>query len=351
MKYNRLGSSDLQVSRCCLGTMTWGKQNTQEEAFEQLDYAIEQGINLIDTAELYAIPSDKSTYGATEKIIGNWFANRPNIREKVILMTKIAGPGLSYIRNKGGAYTAKDIMPAVDASLKRLQTDYIDVYQLHWPNRSHPHFGRHGFGKIDLLKADSDKTEEEFVSILEALNDCIKAGKIRHCGLSDETAWGIDKYVSLAKKHDLPKMVSIQNEFSLVHTKDYPYVIESSVMNDVAYLPWSPLGAGVLSGKYLDGQFPEGSRWTLVNRHGNFRDKESVHNAVRKYADLAQKYNMTPSQLSLAWCNQHKWVTSTIIGATKMSQLKDNIAAFDIELSEEALEEIYKVHREFPMPY
>ncbi len=351
MKYNKLGSSDLQVSRCCLGTMTWGKQNTQDEAFEQLDYAIEQGINFIDTAELYAVPADETTYGTTETIIGNWFANRPNIREKVILMTKISGPGLPYARNNGKAYTAKDIMPAVDASLKRLQTDYIDVYQLHWPNRQHPHFGRHAFEKIDLLKADNDKVEEEFLSILEALNDCIKAGKIRHCGLSDETAWGVDKYISLAKKHDLPQMISLQNEFSLVHSKDYPYVVESSVMNDVAYLPWSPLGAGVLSGKYLDGKMPAGSRWTLVNRHGNFRDQESVHNAVRKYAAIAKKYNMTPSQLSLAWCNQHKWVTSTIIGATKMSQLKDNIAAFDIELSKEALQEIHKVHSEFPLPY
>lgn len=332
--------------------MTWGFQNNQEEAFEQLDYAMTRNINFIDTAEAYAVPPTAKTYGTTETIIGNWFAARPNVRQKVILMTKIAGPGLEYIRNEGRGYTAKDIMPAVDASLKRLQTEYIDVYQLHWPNRPFPHFGRHWFDKYDPTQnVSTEQVEEEFLSVLEALQACIKAGKIRHCGLSDETPWAIDTYLTLAKKHDLPKMVSIQNEFSLVHTKDYPFVAESCVRNDVAYLPWSPLGAGVLSGKYLDGKIPKGSRWSLSNRHGNFRDQEQTHKAVGKYVEIAKKYKMTPSQLSLAWCNQHNWVTSTIIGATKMAQLKENIDAFDIQLSEEALKEIYAVHREFPLPY
>jgi len=350
MKYQKLGTSDLEVSKACLGTMTWGKQNTQTEASEQMNYALEQGVNFWDTAEMYAVPATKSTYGATEAIIGNWLNDNQNKRSDIVLMTKIAGAGLSYIR-KGKPYTAKDIMPSIDASLQRLKTNYIDVYQLHWPNRPHPNFGRHFLDEIDFSTVDVQQEEESIYNILQALEKAIKAGKIRHCGLSNESAWGISKYLELAKKHNLPRMVSVQNEFSLIQTKDYPYTIEACVLEDLAYLPWSPLGAGVLSGKYIGGKRPEGSRWTMVNRHGNFRDNESVHLAVEAYAAIAKKYNFTPSQLALAWINHFKWITSTVIGATKMSQLKDNIAAFDMEISKEMLAEINLVKQKFAVPF
>lgn len=348
MKFKQLGSSDLNISDICLGTMTFGRQNNQQEANEQMDFAVDYGINFMDTAEMYATPANKSTYGSTEKIIGNWLTANPEKREKVVLMTKIAGPGMSYVRN-GDKILGKYIEQSVDDSLKRLQTDYIDVYQLHWPNRRMPHFGRHWLDKVDFSKTNSAQEEEEMLGILQALDACIKKGKIRHCGLSDDTPWGIEKYIHLAKTHNLPKMVSIQNEFNLLDTKDWPFVIESCVANDVAYLPWSPLGGGVLSGKYLGGQRPEGSRWSLTN--GSFRDTDLSNKAVAAYVEIAKKYDMTPSQLSLAWCKQFNWVTSTIIGATSMAQLKENVAAFELELSREALKEINEVKQQYAIPY
>lgn len=350
MKYKQLGSTDLKVTTVCLGTMTWGRQNTQAEAFEQMDYAFEYGINFWDTAELYAVPARENTYGKTEVIIGNWFAENPSKRAQVILASKIAGRGLKYIR-EGKPYTAADIMPSIEASLQRLQTDYIDLYQLHWPNRPHPNFGRHGINKFDVSKTTLEQEEEAIFNILRTLDDAIKAGKIRHYGLSNETPWGISKYIEIAKKHNLPKVASVQNEFSLIMNKDWPYVAETCILEEVGYLPWSPLGAGVLSGKYRNDQRPEGSRWTLVNRHGNFRDTENVHKAVEAYIQVADKYQLTPAQLALAWCHQFDWVTSTIIGATSMPQLKENIAAFEVELSQEALKEINAIHKQFPMPY
>lgn len=350
MQYNKLGSSDLKVSRVCLGTMTFGVQNNQADANEQIDYALAQGVNFIDTAEMYPTPPSAKTSGDTERIIGNWLSQNPQKRSDIILMTKIAGPGLSYIRN-GDKIRATHIASAVDDSLQRLKTDYIDVYQLHWPNRVSPHFNRHWFGKVNFSKVDAAKEEAEILEVLKALDDCVKEGKIRYCGLSNESSWGIEKYINLAKEHGLPKMVSVQNEFSLIQSKDWPYVTESCVLNDVAYLPWSPLGGGVLSGKYLGGACPEGSRWSFRGRHGNFRNQEMVHNAVQDYKDIAEKNGMTTSQLSLAWVDQFDWVTSTIIGATKMSQLKEDIAAFDKTLSEETLKEIYQVTQQYLAPY
>lgn len=350
MEYRKLGSSGIDVSRVCLGTMTFGKQNSQEEGSEQMDFALDQGVNFFDTAEMYAVPPSKETYGATEKIIGNWFADNPSKREKVILATKIAGLGISYIRG-GAKILGENIESSVDGSLKRLQTDYIDLYQLHWPNRPNAHFNSHWFDKIDYKKIDLRQEESEIIGVLQALDKCIKAGKIRHVGLSNETPYGILKYTQLAKEHSLPKMVSVQNEFSLVQTKDWPYGIESCVLEDMAYLPWSPLGSGVLSGKYANGERPEGSRWSFRGRHGIFRDQENVHKAVAGYSAIAEKYGMTPSQLALAWCNQFDWICSTIIGATKMTQLKENMAAFDMTLNEEAMGEIDRVLRDYPIPY
>lgn len=350
MKYAKLGSSNVNVSRVCLGSMTWGVQNSQLDASKQIEYALSRGVNFIDTAEMYAVPPSPETYGKTEKIIGNWLSANPKKRNELVVASKIAGNGLPWIRN-GADITGEAIIASVDASLKRLQTDYIDLYQLHWPNRTSPHFAKHWPGKITFTDVDTEHHSNEMLEILQALNDCVQSGKIRYCGLSDDTPWGINEYLRLAEKHSLPKMTSIQNEFSLLHTKDWPYLIENCVHQDVAYLPWSPLGGGVLSGKYLDGQRPEGSRWSRSQRNGLFRDSEQVQQSVKRFIDIAGQHNMTPSQLALAWCNQVDGVTSTIIGATTLEQLEENIDAFDMTLSDETLKEINAVVREYPMPF
>ncbi|MDD9156236.1 aldo/keto reductase [Aliivibrio sp. S4TY2] len=350
MEYSTLGSSNLSVSRICLGTMTWGKQNNQEDANQQIDYALSQGINFIDTAEMYAVPPSPDTYGKTETIIGNWLAANPERRKEIILASKIAGPGLPWVR-EGSPITGEAVIAAVDASLTRLQTDYIDLYQLHWPNRTSPHFGKHFPNQFKFSDFDAKKEETEMLEILQALDTCIKAGKIRHIGLSDDTPWGINTYLKLSAKYDLPKMVSIQNEFSLLHAKDWPYLIENCVHEDIAYLPWSPLAGGMLSGKYLDGKMPEDSRWTFSQRNGIFRDTPAANEAVRAYMQVAEKHGYTPCQLALAWCDQVDGVTSTIIGATSLDQLKEDIEAFSKPLSNDAISEINAVFRKYPMPF
>lgn len=350
MQYSKLGSSDINVSRVCLGSMTWGTQNNQRDASEQIEYALTQGVNFIDTAEMYAVPPSADTYGKTERIIGNWLAANPSRRNEIVLATKIAGNGLPWIR-EGGDITGESIISSVDASLKRLKTDFIDLYQLHWPNRTSPHFAKHFPGKISFTDVDKDAHSNQMLEILQALNECVKAGKIRHCGLSDDTPWGINEYLRLADKHALPRMVSIQNEFNLLHTKDWPYLIENCVHQDVAYLPWSPLGGGVLSGKYLNGKRPEGSRWSIPQRNGILRDKPNVEHAVGAYAEIAKDLNISPAQLALAWCDQVDGVTSTIIGATSLAQLEEDIAAFKVKLSEDDKKAIFKVLREYPLPF
>jgi len=350
MKYNKLGSSKLNVSRVCLGTMTWGKQNTQEDANQQMDYSLDRGLNCMDTAEMYAVPPSAETYGKTEKIIGNYFKANPGKRKKWIVFSKIAGSDVAWVRN-GGKITGKAVIKAVDDSLNRLQTNYIDLYQLHWPNRNFPHFNNHWIGKADFSTIKEKQEEKNMLGVLQALQKCVKAGKIRYCGLSNETPWGIQKYMQLAKDHDLPKMVSLQNEFSLIHSKDWPYVTESCEVNNIGYLPWSPLGSGVLSGKYANGKKPKGSRWSFAGRHGNFRDQKLVHKAVKKYVAVAKKHGITPSQLALLWIDQFHWVSSTIIGATTMNQLKENIDAFEMKVTKGLLEDINQVLREYPIPY
>jgi aryl-alcohol dehydrogenase-like predicted oxidoreductase len=350
MKYSVLGSSGLDVSRVCLGSMTWGLQNSQQEADQQIDYALAQGINFIDTAEMYPVPPSGERHGDTERYIGNWLAANPKRRKEIILASKIAGPGLPYIRDRG-KITGESVILAVDASLQRLQTDYIDLFQLHWPNRISPHFSRHWPGRISFADVDTQAQTQDMLEILQALEVCVKAGKIRFCGLSDDTPWGINTYLKLSEKYSLPQMVSIQNEFSLLHAKDWPYLIENCVRENVAYLPWSPLAGGVLSGKYLNGAFPEGSRWTFEQRNGIFRNTAATHSATAAYVELANKYQMTPSQLALAWCDQVDGVTSTIIGATSMSQLEENIAAFSQVLSADTLQEIGQVFKAYPVPF
>jgi aryl-alcohol dehydrogenase-like predicted oxidoreductase len=350
MQYSKLGSSGVDVSRVCLGSMTWGLQNSQIEANEQIEYALSQGVNFVDTAELYPVPPSGEKYGGTEIIIGNWLTKNPTRRKEIILASKIAGPGLSYIRD-GEKISGESVIQAIDASLKRLQTDYIDLFQLHWPNRTSPHFSKHWPGKVQFSSFDSEHEKSEMLEILQALDSCVKAGKIRFCGLSDDTPWGINTYLKLSEQHALPKMVSIQNEFSLLHAKDWPYLIENCVRENVAYLPWSPLAGGVLSGKYLDGKLPNGSRWTFEQRNGIFRDTLATHAATAKYVDVAKSYALTASQLALAWCDQVDGVTSTIIGATNMVQLKENLDAFSAPLSKEALYDIGQVFRDYPVPF
>ncbi|HAW93511.1 MULTISPECIES: aldo/keto reductase [unclassified Arsukibacterium] len=350
MQYSVLGSSNIDVSRVCLGTMTWGTQNTQQDADEQLAYALAHGVNFIDTAEMYSVPPTAESYGATERIIGDWLRRNNDKRSELIIASKMAGSGLSYIRG-GGIMTPATLRQAVDDSLTRLQTDYLDLYQLHWPNRISPHFGRHGVGHISLSEANATEQTEQILGLLQALQYCVDAGKIRFCGLSNETPWGISQYLKLSAEHNLPKMVSIQNEFSLLHTKDWPYLIEQCVHENIAYLPWSPLAGGALSGKYLNGARPDGSRWSMLQRHGLFRDTPQSERAVAAFTELAASHQLNPAVLALAWVNQTAGVTSTIIGATSMAQLQQNIAAFSLTLNQAVTEDISQYLRQYPMPF
>ena len=338
------------VTEVCLGSMNWGQQNDQAQAFAQLDYALDAGINFLDTAEMYAVPPSQDTCGLTETYIGNWFAAQAGRREQVILASKIAGNGVPWIRD-GGNITGKAITSAIDASLERLQTDMIDLYQLHWSNRPHVHFNRHWPGLIDPTKVDVEQQRADIVEILESLDKAIQAGKIRHIGLSNESPWGISEFLHLAEKHNLPRMVSIQNEFSLINLKDSPYLIESCVLNNVAYLPWSPLAGGALSGKYANGAKPANCRWTLNQRNGIFRDTTQSHQAIAAYQAVADKHGLSLVQLALAWVYQFTGVTSTIIGATSIAQLQEDIAAYEVALSDQILNEIAEVIRQYPQPF
>lgn len=350
MEFSTLGSSGLSVSRICLGSMTWGLQNNQQDANQQIEYALSQGINFIDTAEMYAVPPSPETYGKTETIIGNWLGANPARRKEIVLASKIAGIGLPWVRN-GGPINGDAVVQAVDASLKRLQTDYIDLFQLHWPNRTSPHFCKHRPNHFKFSDINAAEHTAQMLDILQGLDRCVRAGKIRYCGLSDDTTWGINTYLKLSEKHALPRMVSIQNEFSLLHAKDWPYLIENCIHEDIAYLPWSPLAGGMLSGKYLNGARPEGSRWTLTQRNGIFRDTPAAHQAVSAYAEIAKQYGYTPAQLALAWCDQVDGVTSSIIGATSMQQLQEDITAFAMPLSKQALSDIDSVFKLYPAPF
>ncbi|WP_111978981.1 aldo/keto reductase [Algibacillus agarilyticus] len=350
MKYKKLGSSPLMVSDVCLGTMTWGQQNTQEDANTQLDYAIEQGINFIDTAELYSVPPKAETQGSTERILGNWLAANKSKREDLIVASKITGPGLPWVR-EGSKVSGQSVIAAVEGSLARLQTDYIDLYQIHWPNRTSPHFSNHWPRNVDHTQVNVQQQRDEIADILQGLETCVKAGKIKYCGLSDETPWGINEYLKIAESLNLPSVVSIQNEFSLLHLKDSPYVIENCVLNDIAYLPWSPLAGGALSGKYRNNERPANCRWTMSQRNGIFRDTSQTHAAIEAYYQVAQKHGLALTQMALAWVYQFKGVTSTIIGATSMPQLQEDISAYHLALSEEVLADIDEVIKRYPVPF
>lgn len=345
MKYRKLGRTNLNVSLIGLGTMTWGLQNTQDEGFEQMDYALNQGINFFDTAEMYAIPPSDKTYGTTETIIGNWFASRKT-RDKVILATKMAGPGLSWIRN-GEMINKKNLLLALEGSLKRLQTDYIDLYQLHWPNRDSYHFGKTW---NYAPRFDINKQTDNFLEILQTLQTLVQDGKIRYFGLSNETAWGITKWLQLAQQHDLPRVVSIQNEYSLLCRHFESDLSEIALNEDCGLLAWSPLCRGMISGKYLNGARPEGARLTIETRKEH-RIQPMSDAAIVRYIKLAKENDLDVNQMAIAFVNSQPFVTSTLIGATNMTQLKTNIDAIDLHLSDDIKTEIETIRRDYPAPF
>ncbi len=347
MKYRKLGTTDLDVSAICLGTMTWGEQNNQDDGFEQMDYAFERGVNFFDTAEVYSIPPREKTYGKTEEIIGNWF-NQNNKRKDIILATKICAKNedTNWIR-EGGAklfFDKKNINEAIDGSLKRLKTDYIDLYQLHAPERKVPKFGQLDF------KYDPTDTWVEFEEVLYNLQDLIKQGKIRHIGVSNETPWGVMKYMKLSEEKHLPRMMSIQNVYSLVNRIFDIHNSEVSIRENCGLLAYSPLAGGRLSGKYTGGKNPPNTRFTLwanrFDRHNTMRGE----NAIEKYVNLAKKHGIAPSTFANSFVNDRPFVTSNIIGATTMEQLKENIDSIDITLTNDILQEIEDIHLYDPNP-
>ena len=343
MKFKKLGTTNLDVSLICLGTMTWGTQNTEKEAFEQMDYSVEKGINFFDTAELYSVPPNSDSYGKTEIMIGNWFEKRKN-RKKIILATKVAGPGCNWIRGGGNNFDEKTIGEAIDGSLKRLKTDYIDLYQLHWPERSTNYFGRRDY------TLDNDEGEwNSFESVLEALEKFIKSGKIRYIGMSNETPYGLSKYIELSKSKKLPRMMSVQNPYNLVNRTYEIGMSEISIREKCGLLVYYPLATGALSGKYRNGQMPKNSRQALFKgweRHLN----PLAMKAYEEYYKLAKENNMTMAQLAQAFVNTRPFVTSNIIGATTMDQLEENINSVNIELSDDILSKINIIHNNNPNP-
>ena len=345
MQYRNLGNTEVQVSVICLGTMTWGQQNTQDEAFEQMDYALTEGVNFFDTAELYSIPPKAETYGRTEAIIGEWIKTRRQ-RDKIVLATKIAGPGtdwIPHIRSGRTTFNRKHIQSALNASLQRLQTDYVDLYQLHWPERKTNFFGQLGYIPED------DRQQTSFVETLQALDEQVRAGKIRYIGLSNETPWGVMQFLQLAQQHNLPRVVSIQNPYNLLNRSYEIGLAEISWRETVGLLSYSPLGFGTLSGKYLDNRKPPGSRLDLFPQYTRYSNPNTIC-AIQRYTSLAKKHRLDPAQMSLAYVNSRPFLTSTIIGATTIEQLKSNINSIKLSLSVEVLEEIEKIHQDHPNP-
>ncbi len=345
MKYNTLGNTNEKVSRMCLGTMTWGYQNTYEEAQQQMDYALSKGINFWDTAEVYAVPIIKENYGKTEEIIGKWFA-KTGRRNEVFLASKMVGVGVNWVRESRGII-ASDVMSAIDGSLKRLQTDVIDLYQLHWPQRQ-----TNTFAKLDYDAAKFPLGDEEnMFNVLKALEDAVSAGKIRYVGLSNETAYGMMKYAQYHNVNGLVKMQSVQNPYSLVQRIWDIGNSEVAMHENMGLLAYSPLAGGILSGKYLNGKTPEGARYSTWGKSRMPQYTfERVNIAVQKYVDLALSAGITPVQMAIAWVNQRPSLTSNIIGATSLEQLKEVVSAEDITLSNDILEKIEEIHMQNPNP-
>lgn len=347
MDYRTLGRTDLKVSLICLGTMTWGSQNSEAEAHTQLDHAIDQGVNFIDTAEGYPVtPVSRETQGKTEEYIGSWIAGRKK-REDIILATKVAGPSRDPVREFRGGNNRLDrrnIALAIDESLGRLRTDYIDLYQIHWPDRPVPSFGVRGLSTIRDT-ADTVPIEET----LEALADLVKAGKVRHVGVSNETPWGVSEYLRLSRDQGLPRIASIQNAYNLLSRTFEVGLSEFALREDVGLLAYSPLAGGNLSGKYLGGVIPPGSRRDVAKQFVRY-DLPGQAPASARYVAIAHAHGLDPSQLALAYVNSRAFVTATIIGATSIEQLKADIASVDLVLGQNVLEAIEAVHRDIPDP-
>lgn len=342
MRYEKLSNTNLKVSKICLGTMTFGEQNTEAEAHQQLDYALEKGVNFIDTAELYAVPSNEKNNGLTEKYIGTWLASKKN-RDKVVIGTKVAGPstGLKYISENLG-FSRSRIKEAVDGSLKRLQTDYIDLYQLHWPERPMNMFGQRGYQK-------PDKWQNNLLQVLQVLNEVKKKGKIRHYGLSNESPWGAMKFLQTSDQHNMDRMVSIQNPYSLLNRNYEVGLAEVSIRENIGLLAYSPLAFGLLSGKYhksLDKQDDRLNKFPAFKRYSS----DNCYQATKKYLEIAEKNNLSLTKMALAFINSRSFLTSNIIGATNLNQLAENIDSINVELSEEILKEIEAVQNQFPNP-
>ena len=341
MEYNILPNSNIKVSKICLGTMTWGRQNNQQEAFDQMDYSIDKGVNFFDTAELYPVPATPDKYAITEEIIGNWFQQSKK-RDKIILATKIAGPGdyTAHIRKTG--YKGNSIENALDGSLKRLKTDYIDLYQLHWPERITNTFGNRNYQYFN------DSWEDNFEFILEKLKELIKIGKIRHIGLYNENPWGIMKFLDYSKQ-ELPKMITVQNPYSLLNRLFEVGSSEICKRENVGLLAYSPLGFGILTGKYFNGKMPKNSRLDLFPTLKRYSNENSIK-AAKLYDEVAKKHNLSLTHLSLSFVNDRPFVTSNIIGATNLEQLKENIESVNIKLSDEIISEINSINNKIPNP-
>ena len=343
MKFRKLGTTDIDVSAICLGTMTWGTQNTEKDAYEQMDYAVSKGINFFDTAEIYSVPPTSESYGKTEVMIGNWFEKRKN-RDKIILASKVAGPGCNWIRGGGNNFDEKKIGEAIDGSLKRLKTDYIDLYQLHWPERSTNYFGSR-----DFSYDNKEGNWNSFENILEALEKYIKSGKIRYIGMSNETPYGLSRYLEISKNKKAPRMMSVQNPYNLVNRTYEIGMSEISIREKCGLLVYYPLAAGGLSGKYRNGKMPKDSRMALFKgweRHLN----PLAMKAYDEYFKLAKDFNLTMVQLAQSFVNSRPFVTSNIIGATSMDQLKENVESINIEFTDEMMDRVNEIHNNNPNP-
>jgi len=344
MKFRRLGKTNIKVSNICLGSMNWGEQNSEEEGHSQLDLAVESGINFIDTAEMYPIPPESKTYGHTEKIIGTWLKKRSD-RDKLIIATKISPPGknVPWIRGGSNKLDKKNIHQAVDSSLQRLQTDYIDLYQIHWPERFTNYFGQFNYTHNPDL--DGTLIEES----LTALNEVIRCGKVRHIGISNETPWGMSEYLRVTKAQALTQIVTIQNPYNLLNRTFEVGLSEMSIRENVGLLAYSPLGFGVLSGKYLNQQKPENARLTTYQSYKRYSNENGVK-MTERYVNLAKKHGLDPAQMALAFILTRTFLTSVIIGASTIKQLKTNMDCINVNLSDEIIKQIDSLHFQQPNP-